>query len=218
MREYFSLYFNAVLRFIFVPHVFCCFVGSVIYVERVGTIAESIVQAHPTSMGCLMSDDHELHEAATTLTNAICRRIRYLQGQELARKRKLQGDTGKAKKSKSDAFTKAQRFGLDYKRDLPTEYPQGETRLTQEAKQKVLESMNTQGQRNVEVIAKLMEETYVSIRIDINKKMKIESLVKRWPFIGLVSGDIYSQSLVYSFCYEVSSDFSFRSPFSVSSV
>lgn len=149
--------------------------------------ATRIVEAHPTSLGCILRDETETLEAAENLCNSIVNHIRYMQSLERERKRKLLGDAAVGRKrKKSDNFSRAQNFALCPNRDLPSELPQGETKQTQEAKRIVLVEMNSQGQRELAAISKIMSETYVTIRMDINKKMRIEALLKRWPFIGMV--------------------------------
>lgn len=136
-----------------------------------------------------MFDDAEYEDAAGELCKSILSHIRYCQAEERARKRKTLGDLGNdgnKKRSKSDNFTKAQNFGLQPERDLPRDYPPGENALTQETKRSALETMFSQGQRDMEVVMKNMQELYVSIRIDVNKKLRMEPLLKRWPFIGMV--------------------------------
>lgn len=69
---------------------------------------------------------------------------------------------------------------------LPSELPLGETKKLQEEKRKALAAMDSSGTLDIPNIMAMMRATYVSQRIDINRKLNMKCMLKQWPFIGLV--------------------------------
>lgn len=173
--------------------------------------ASQIVKKFPTSMGCLMKDDTDLSDASISLKDEIIKHARYtIQCERDARRKRLGEPAGK-KRRKCDNFTKAQNFGLDASRDLPEDLPLGETNQSQEEKRKGLVEINSSGESfDIQKVLALMKGTYVWQRIDINKKMSMETLLKRWPFIGLVMRLAFSYFAHYcsTFCCNISLHFS----------
>lgn len=138
-----------------------------------------------------MKDENEILDAAGVLAGSIMSHIRYFQRQERERRNAILGIDPKLRKRKSDNCTSAQNFGLAPARDLPVSLPAGETVQTLEGKRVQLTEMFKKGDRAMPVVMKLMKECYAAVRIDINnnarKKEPIENILKRWPFLGMVS-------------------------------
>ena len=84
-------------------------------------------------------------------------------------------------------YSKRQCYGLDPQRDLCSEYPPGETRESQERKQKLLVDMSKSGEVIWKDVLKLMKDTYASQRATINSLTHMEDILDAWPFFGKVS-------------------------------
>lgn len=83
-------------------------------------------------------------------------------------------------------FSRGQNAGINPERDLPTSFPDGETRESQEAKRIKIMTDGPSGALNGKAIVKLMRETYVLQRFAIHNKKTFADMLVDWPYFGRV--------------------------------
>lgn len=146
-------------------------------------VSRAIVRAFPTSLGCLMKDNTDIEESATSLCSSMLNHIFYRKAVAKSKKRK----PSETDLQPSKRFSSAQENGLAPERDMPCTLPNGELPETQEAKRLLMKEWENGGEAvNWDAVIKLMKETYYSQRVDINNHLSMEKLLGRWPFIGKV--------------------------------
>lgn len=146
-------------------------------------IASQLVNAYPTSMGCIRKDKTEKREAAASLSFSLKNRVDYLN----SLKRKQKSDVSNHKEKKGKKATKAQNYGIDPEIDLPNELPLEETPASQEIKRTCLVKMSKTGESiNLKCVQNMMRETFSSQRTCINSLLPIEQILSQWPYIGEV--------------------------------
>ncbi|XP_034253634.1 uncharacterized protein LOC117652660 [Thrips palmi] len=118
---------------------------------------------------------------AISLSNQIRNRVRYCQRKE--RKRKATKNRASAPLQLNE-FSKRQCHGIQEDRDLPVNFPSGETAEDQEVKRLQLSSMSKTGEVNWKTVKQLMAETYVAQRLTINTLNRMDLILKEWPYIG----------------------------------
>lgn len=84
------------------------------------------------------------------------------------------------------SFSKRQCYALEPERDLPSEYPSGETSKTQADKKAKMFEMSESGEIDWRKVKTLMQETYVSQRATVNSLINFEGILEQWPFFGKV--------------------------------
>lgn len=85
------------------------------------------------------------------------------------------------------SFTKKQNFGIDAELDMPSSFPDGETRESQVEKQTKLQQMHITGEiTSSKEVSKLMSNTYVLQRFSVNSKKNMDQILIDWPFFGKV--------------------------------
>lgn len=131
-----------------------------------------------------------------SLTDQILNRVRYCQ--------KCKKRTAKTQLD-LQTFTKRQCHGLEPSRDLPTDFPDGETKESIEDKRLELIEMHETGIVNKKQLKKLMDETYVAQRLTINLMKNMDLILKEWPYIGKVMPDMHihllSSMVLYIYYY-----------------
>lgn len=84
------------------------------------------------------------------------------------------------------SFSKRENFGIDAELDMPSSFPEGETRDAQVLKQTKLKEMHRSGESTAKDVHKLMADTYVLQRFSVNAKQNMEQILNNWPFFGKV--------------------------------
>ncbi|XP_034233347.1 uncharacterized protein LOC117640668 [Thrips palmi] len=114
-----------------------------------------------------------------SLSEQIRNRVRYCQ--------KLKKKNSKSKTLpplQLHPFSKRQCHGLASERDLPTDFPDGETKESQENKRLQMVKMFETCEVNKKLLRTLMDQTYVAQRLTINALNNMQRILKDWPFIG----------------------------------
>jgi len=109
--------------------------------------------------------------------------VRYRQKLE---KRKQNNLAAKQPQLELHQFSKRQCHGLDASRDLPTEFPSGEDKTSQEEKRLKMIKMHSTGTVVWSSVKQLMEDTYVAQRLTINGLNRMDKVLEEWPYIGKV--------------------------------
>jgi len=134
---------------------------------------------------------------AVSLCDQIKNRVRYRQ--RLQRKRRApKSPENSSAPLQLKQFSKRHCHGIQEDRDLPVDFPTGETVKDQEAKRIEMTKMYETGEVNWKTVKKLMQETYVAQRLTINSLNRMDLILTEWPYIGKVRENTFSISYFWT--------------------
>ncbi|XP_026289161.1 uncharacterized protein LOC113214105 [Frankliniella occidentalis] len=143
--------------------------------EQVQNMSTTLIKSHAKAFGCIQLDDEEVMLAAHNLKKSLMYRINY--------KRRKSSQNSNEPKRKRPRFSSREEYGLQGCLDLPA-LSATDNAEELDIKRRSLIGMFESDVYDLNCVKRLMAETSVLQRHDINRKLHLQEIKTRWPFIG----------------------------------